>query len=79
MKVGLTFTAVHDSSWTHAADIDEMNDKLRSAFVELHEQPLLDELRETLKLQYPSMDIAPVPARGKLDLNTVKDSPYFFN
>ena len=78
-KVGMTFTAVHDSFWTHAADIDEMNDKLRSAFVELHEQPLLDELRETLKLQYPSMDIAPVPARGKLDLNTVKDSPYFFN
>lgn len=79
MKVGLTFTAVHDSFWTHAADIDEMNDKLRSAFVELHEQPILDELRESLKMQYPTLGVAPVPARGTLDLNTVKDSPYFFN
>jgi DNA-directed RNA polymerase, mitochondrial len=26
---GLTFAAVHDSYWTHAATIDRMNDLLR--------------------------------------------------
>jgi DNA-directed RNA polymerase len=75
----MTFTAVHDSYWTHACDVDEMNEKLRDAFVELHEQPLLEELRTCLALQYPGLDIPPVPARGNLDLNDVRDSEYFFN
>ena len=78
-KVGMTFTAVHDSYWTHACDVDEMNEKLRDAFVELHEKPLLEELRTCLALQYPGLDIPPVPARGNLDLNDVRDSEYFFN
>jgi DNA-directed RNA polymerase len=56
-----------------------MNEKLRDAFVELHEQPLLEELRTCLALQYPGLDIPPVPARGNLDLNDVRDSEYFFN
>ena len=34
-KRGLTFSAVHDSFWTHAADIDEMNDVLRCCFIDL--------------------------------------------
>ena len=33
---------VHDSFWTHAADVDKMNQILRERFVELYKQPILE-------------------------------------
>lgn len=75
---GLTFTAVHDSYWTHAADVDVMNRSLRHQFVRLYSQPLLESLANGLRLQYPSVQLADLPQRGKLDLKNVLDSPYFF-
>lgn len=33
---------VHDSYWTHACDVDEMNRILREKFVELYETPILE-------------------------------------
>ena len=33
---------VHDSFWTHAADVDQMNQILRETFVELYKQPILE-------------------------------------
>ena len=33
---------VHDSYWTHACDVDQMNRILREKFVELYEQPILE-------------------------------------
>ncbi len=77
--MGLTFSAVHDSYWTHAGTVDEMNVALRRAFVDLHEQPLLDDLRNSLCLQYPELELAPVPQLGSLDINAVLDSKYFFS
>jgi DNA-directed RNA polymerase len=77
-KRGLAFTAVHDSFWTHPSDIDEMNDALRSCFVDLYNRPLLEELKETWELQYPSLEFPELPERGNLDLNEVKQAPYFF-
>ncbi|KAH8923200.1 DNA/RNA polymerase [Atractiella rhizophila] len=38
----LTFAMVHDSFWTHAADIPQMAKHLREAFVELHSLPILE-------------------------------------
>ena len=35
-KRGITFTAVHDSYWTHACDVDTMSTALRDQFVELY-------------------------------------------
>merc|ERR1712161_10717 len=75
---GLTFSAVHDSFWTHPCDIDEMNEVLRDCFVELYKKPLLGELRGTWELQYPSLEFPELPERGNLDLNDVRKSPYFF-
>ena len=49
---GMTFAAVHDSYWTHAADVDRMNVILREEFVELHKQATLDGLLEQLKEKY---------------------------
>jgi DNA-directed RNA polymerase len=75
---GLTFSAVHDSFWTHACDVDEMNVALRDVFVDLYEQPLLEQLLNTWKLRYPEIDFPDVPERGSLDLNEIKESKYFF-
>ncbi|KAA0155542.1 hypothetical protein FNF31_06081 [Cafeteria roenbergensis] len=76
---GMVFTAVHDSYWTHASDIDAMNIALRDAFVRLYEMPLLEDLRESLVLRFPGLRFPELPARGTLDLSVVRDSPYFFN
>jgi DNA-directed RNA polymerase len=60
------FSAVHDSYWTHAAHVDTMKDCLREvivsllltdvnifekSFVDLHKQPLLEDLRESTLLR----------------------------
>ncbi|KVH93691.1 DNA-directed RNA polymerase, helix hairpin domain-containing protein [Cynara cardunculus var. scolymus] len=39
---GLRFAGVHDSFWTHACDIDKMNQILREKFVELYSIPILE-------------------------------------
>ncbi|CAL9750703.1 unnamed protein product, partial [Musa acuminata subsp. burmannicoides] len=41
-KAGLIFAGVHDSYWTHACDVDQMNRILREKFVELYEKPILE-------------------------------------
>ena len=43
-EVGLTFAAVHDSFWTHAGDIDTMNQILRDAFIRIHEEDVVGRL-----------------------------------
>jgi len=65
---GLSFSAVHDSFWTHPCDIDEMNEALRDTFVELYEQPLLEDLKKTWELRYPSIQFPDLPERGNLIL-----------
>lgn len=75
---GLTFSAVHDSFWTHPCDIDEMNMVLRDCFVELYDRPLLEDLKRTWELRYPSLEFPDLPERGNLELKEVKDAPYFF-
>lgn len=43
-EAGLTFSAVHDSFWTHACDVDKMNDILRDAFVQMHSDDIIGRL-----------------------------------
>lgn len=75
---GLTFSAVHDSFWTHPCDIDEMNSVLREVFVELYNQPLLERQREIWQMRYPDLEFPPLPERGQLNLEEVKRALYFF-
>lgn len=42
--LGLSFAAVHDSFWTHAADVDVMNEVLRDAFIKIHEEDVVGRL-----------------------------------
>jgi DNA-directed RNA polymerase len=75
---GLSFSAVHDSFWTHACNIDEMNGALRDVFVELYDQPLLERLLETWQMRYPDLEFPELPKRGELELKEVKKATYFF-
>ena len=38
----VSFPGVHDSYWTHAGDVEQMNVILRMNFVKLYEQPILE-------------------------------------
>lgn len=76
---GLTFTSVHDSYWTHACDVPVMNDALRECFVDLYSLPILENLKKSLEVRYPQVKFPPIPTRGNLDLELVKDSSYFFH
>lgn len=41
---GLAFAAVHDSFWTHAADVDVMNGVIRDSFIKIHEEDVIGRL-----------------------------------
>jgi DNA-directed RNA polymerase len=51
-KKGLSFTAVHDSFWTHAADIDTMNELLRDAFIRMHSEDIIGRLAAEFERRY---------------------------
>ncbi|TVY46194.1 DNA-directed RNA polymerase, mitochondrial [Lachnellula occidentalis] len=50
--LGLTFAAVHDSFWTHAADIGTMNGVLRDAFIKIHSEDVIGRLAAEFKARY---------------------------
>ncbi|XP_010273705.1 PREDICTED: DNA-directed RNA polymerase 3, chloroplastic isoform X1 [Nelumbo nucifera] len=76
---GLHFAGVHDSFWTHACDVDRMNQILREKFVELYDMPILERLLESFQVSFPLLTFPPLPDRGDFDLKEVLESPYFFN
>ncbi|KAM3267258.1 DNA-directed RNA polymerase 3, chloroplastic isoform X2 [Capsicum chacoense] len=76
---GLHFAGVHDSFWTHACDVDQMNRILREKFVELYSMPILEDLLQSFQESYPALTFPPLPKRGDFDLREVLESPYFFN
>ncbi|KAI1435005.1 DNA-dependent RNA polymerase [Xylaria sp. CBS 124048] len=51
-ELGLSFAAVHDSFWTHAADIDVMNRVLRDAFIRIHKEDVIARLGSEFKARY---------------------------
>ena len=51
-EMGLDFAAVHDSFWTHASDIPNLNVILRDAFVRMHSEDIVTRLAEEFKARY---------------------------
>lgn len=78
-RKGVTFAGVHDSFWTHACDVDQLNSVLRDKFVELHSGTLLEDLLDGFRTNYPNLVFPEVPERGTLELKDVKNSVYFFS
>ena len=68
----MAFAAVHDSYWTHGCDIPVMNQILREEFVNLHSQPLLENLRSDFWLRHPDVDLPKLPDMGDLDLQEMR-------
>jgi DNA-directed RNA polymerase len=46
---GRTFAGVHDSYWTHAADVEELGVVLREQFIKLYSMPILENLKAELE------------------------------
>ncbi|KAL1952639.1 hypothetical protein VTO42DRAFT_4578 [Malbranchea cinnamomea] len=51
-ELGLTFSAVHDSFWTHASDVDTMNRVLRDAFIRMHSEDIVQRLSAEFSARY---------------------------
>lgn len=51
-ELGLDFASVHDSYWTHACDVDQMNACLREQFIKLHEVDLIERLKNEFDERY---------------------------
>jgi len=49
---GLKFASVHDSFWTHACDVDEMNGVLRDAFIQMHSENIIGRLSAEFGARY---------------------------
>lgn len=66
-EMGLTFAAVHDSFWTHAADVDVMNRILRDAFIRMHSEDIIGRLAVEFSARYKGcMYLATVPNRSQV-------------
>ena len=59
--------------------MDELQATLRQCFVDLHSQPLLENLAAELTAQHPGVELPPLPPQGSLDVRLVRHSPYFFS
>jgi DNA-directed RNA polymerase len=69
---------VHDSFATHADDVETLLDALKSRFVFLHEQPLMERFREELQRRY-NVTLPPIEyVDDGFDLQAVERSEYFF-
>lgn len=51
-ELGLTFASVHDSYWTHAADVPLMNRVLRDAFIRMHSENIVGRLAAEFATRY---------------------------
>lgn len=69
---GMTFASVHDSYWTHACDVDEMNKVIRDQFIELHSQPIMQNLYNEFTERYKNFK---VPAIRTTDGAEVETNP----
>lgn len=78
-KAGVTFAAVHDSFWTHAATTGQLDRILREQFVKLHAEPLLNKLRKQWSERYPEIKFPKAPEIGTYDVSSVLTSTYFFS
>jgi DNA-directed RNA polymerase len=69
-----SFSLIHDSYGTHAADIDKLHSVLRQVFYDIYKDgKFLEELKETM------LSDRDIPEQGTLDISEVLVSKYFFN
>lgn len=78
-EAGLTFASVHDSFWTHAADVETMNGIIRDTFITMHTEDIIGRLAAEFATRYKGfMYLASVrksSALGKAITKWRKNSP----
>ena len=73
-----SFSMVHDSFATHAADTEILANTIRASFVTMYECfDVLNNFREEVQAQCPE-ELPPMPECGNLDIRQVLQSDYFF-
>ena len=70
-----SFSVVHDSFGTHAADIEQLGVAIRETFVTIYSEDLLEKFRE----EQGDAELPPIPSYGTLDIQEVLDSEFFFS
>ncbi|KAH6659879.1 DNA-directed RNA polymerase [Truncatella angustata] len=70
---GLTFAAVHDSFWTHAADVDVMNGVLRDSFIRIHSEDVVQRLAAEFEARYKgSLYLAKIESGSQVERDIVE-------
>ncbi len=78
------WACIHDSFGVHACDVDTLHACIRESFIEQYTPDLMAKLREEIVSQlnqtHPTLavKVPPVPPKGTLDLEAVRESAYFF-
>lgn len=66
-RKGLVFSAVHDSFWTHASDVDAMNIALRDCFIRMHSDDIVGRLAAEFRARYDGyIFLAKIPATSPI-------------
>lgn len=72
-RQGLDMVGIHDSFGTHACDVDAMQQSIREEFVRMYDKNLLADFL------WEVGGIGEVPSMGKLQLQDVLESEFFFS
>ena len=71
-QAGLSMVGVHDSMGTHPSDVHHLLHLIKDCFIKLYKHDLLGDFKRETGTNVP------LPTMGKLDINRVHDSSYFF-
>ena len=75
----IDFAGIHDAYLAHAENMDRVVEITKEQFIEMHDQDQIGEIYKFWKFNYPLADIEPPPPKGKLDLQEIMNSDYFFS
>jgi DNA-directed RNA polymerase len=73
---GIDVVPVHDCFASHLVHGDEIGSIYRRTFVELHSEPIIDNLIAEWRTRHPDLDLPDPPARGDFDVRDVLHAPY---
>lgn len=77
---GITsFALIHDSYGVHAGKTTILARALRETFVIMYQTDWLKKLSDRLTLEFPHVELPPLPDRGTFDVSQVMDAPFFFS
>jgi len=76
-REGLTFAAVHDSYWTHAASVDEMSTAIRDCFVHLHSSNVLENLLTEFRARYQGYKVPIEVFKNRTTLAAISKTPLY--